>query len=158
MFCGVSGNFSPPPAAIYIQRSCPFQYGVCFACVGGSTHYNFLDRVESMACGLISYPLLTDCLQPLIFRLDFASLSVLYRFFHAYCSFKLAACQRPRCTQFSTDPPSLTIQISYASVNWYLFSFIPFTVQLWNHLPMSVFCPFYDLQFFKKGVSGHLSI
>ncbi len=128
---------------------------------GGSTHCNLLDRVESKAFRYISSPPLTDWLQPLKFRRSVASLSIFYCCIHAYCSSNVAACMPPllplpRCTRLATDAPSHTIQIPYARVNQYLYSFIPFPSQLWNRLPRSVFPPSYDFQLFKRGESGHL--
>ena len=128
---------------------------------GGSTHTALLNRVESKAFRLISSPPLTNCLQSLKFRRNVASLAIFYRYFHGYCSSELANCMpppllRPRCTRLSTYSHPYSVQLPYARVNQYLHSFIPSTGKLWNSLPDSVFPPSYDLDFFKRGVSGHL--
>merc|ERR1712035_111623 len=122
---------------------------------GGFTHTVLLDRVESKAFRLINSPPLTDCLQPLLFRRNVASLSIFYRYFHANCSSELANCMppplmRPRCTRLSTFSHPNTVQTPYARVDQYLHSFIPFTGKLWNTLPSSVFPPFYNLGTFKR--------
>ena len=129
---------------------------------GGSTHTALLNRVESKAFRLISSPPLTDCLQSLNIRRNVASLSIFYRYFHGYCSSELANCmppplQRPRCTRLATSSHPYSVQPPNARVNQYLHSFIPFTGKLWNSLPDSVFPPDYDLNFFKREVSRHLS-
>merc|ERR1712035_254448 len=91
----------------------------CMECAshvwGGSTHTVLLDRVESKAFRLINSPPLTDCLQPLLFRRNVASLSIFYRYFHANCSSELANCMppplmRPRCTRLSTLSHPYTVQ------------------------------------------------
>ena len=51
---------------------------------------------------------------------------------------------------------SLFCHLSNARVNQYLQSFIPYTGKLWNSLPLSVFPPAYDLNYFKREVSRHL--
>ena len=129
---------------------------------GGSTHTQLLNRVESKAFRLVDFPPLTDCLQPLASRRDVASLAIFYRFFHANCSSELANCMppllmRPRCTRLSTYSHPYSVQIPYARVNQYLHSFFVSTGKLWNSLPASVFPPSYDLNFFKREVSRHLS-
>ncbi len=113
--------------------------------------------MEYKAFRLISSPPLTDCLQLLEFRRNAASLSVSYRYFHAYCSSELAACMPPLThTRLFIDAPSQAIQIPYARVNQYLYSVIPFTGQLWNRLPISVFSTSYDLQLFNLLPPGDL--
>ena len=129
---------------------------------GGSTHTALLDRVEAKALRLISSPPHTDSLLPLKFRRNVASLSIFYRYFHADCSSELANCMppplpRPRCTRLSTHAHPYTVQTPYARVNQHLHSFIPHAGKLWNNLPSSVFPPAYDLNSFKRRVSGHLS-
>ncbi len=113
---------------------------------GGSTHTALLDRAESKAFRLISSPPLTSFFLPLKSRRNVASLSIFYRYFHAHCSSELANCMppllpRPRCTRLSSQAHSYTVQTPYARVNQYLLSFFPFTGQLWNSLPASVFPP-----------------
>ena len=83
-------------------------------------------------------------------------------YFHADCSSELANCMppplpRPRCTRLSTHAHPYTVQTPYARVNQHLHSFIPHAGKLWNNLPSSVFPPAYDLNSFKRRVSGHLS-
>ncbi len=155
MFCGVSCGCFPPTIYCLLTRAPSHVWG-------GSTHC-ILDRVESKAFRLIISPPLTDCLQPLKSLRSVASLSIFYRYFHAYCSSELAACmpplvQWPSCARLCTDASSNTIQIPYVRVSQYLYYFIPFTCQLWNHLPTSVFPSFYELQLFKRGVLENLSI
>ncbi len=58
---------------------------------------------------------------------------------------------------FLTQAHPFSVQIPYARVNQHLHSFIPFTGKLWNNFPLSVFPPAYDLNSFKRRVSGHLS-
>ncbi len=62
---------------------------------GSSTHTALLDRVESKALLLIGCSHLTNCLLTLKSRLTVASLSIFYRYFHAYCSSELADCMPP---------------------------------------------------------------
>ena len=128
---------------------------------GGSTHTQLLRRVESKAFRLINSPPLTDSLQPLNLRRDVASLAIFYRFFNANCSSELADCMppplmRPRCTRLSTSSHPYSVQIPYARVNQYLQSFFISTGKLWNSLPLSVFPPVYDLNYFKREVSRYL--
>ena len=130
---------------------------------GGSTHTQFLNRVESKAFRLINSSPLTDCLQPLSLRRDVASLAIFYRYFHSNCSSELANCMpppllRPRCTRLSTLSHPYTVQTPFARVNQYLHSFFVSTGKLWNSLPLSVFPPSYDLNYFKKEVSRHLHL
>ncbi|XP_050717656.1 uncharacterized protein LOC126999291 [Eriocheir sinensis] len=129
---------------------------------GGSTHTALLDRVESKALRLISSPPLTDSLLPLNFCRHVTSLSIIYRYFHADCFSELANCMppplpQPRCTRLSSHAHPYTVQTPYARVNQHLHSFIPHAGKLWNNLPSSVFPPAYDLNSFKRRVSGHLS-
>ncbi len=72
---------------------------------GGSTHIALLDRVESKAFRLIRSPPLTSCLVPLNSRHSVASLSISYRYFHAYCSSDLA--------NHATHPPTASLYTSF---------------------------------------------
>ncbi len=128
---------------------------------GCSTHTAPLDRVESKALRLISSPSLTDNLPPKV-RRQVGSFSIFCRYFHSDFSSDLANCMppsllRPRCTRLCTQAHPFSVQIPYARVNQHLHSFIPFTGKLWNNLPLSVFSLAYDLNSFKRRVSGHLS-
>ncbi len=130
---------------------------------GGSTHTALLDRVESNDFRLIGSPPLTDCLLNLKSRRTVASLSIFYRYFHAHSSSELTDCMpppllRPRRIRLSTFAHPYSIQTPYARVNQYLHSFILFGGQLWNLLPLSVFPPSYNLQYFKREVSRHLAL
>ncbi len=126
----------------------------------GSTHTALLNRVESKAFRLInSYPL-TDCILPLNLRREVASLSIFYRYFHAYCSSEVANCMppllpRPRCTRLSSQAHPFTVQIPYVRVDQHLYSFITVTGKLWNSLSLFVFPPTFDLNSFKSGLSRH---
>ena len=129
---------------------------------GGSTLTALLNRVESKAFRLIDSSPLTDCLQPLSHRHNVASLGLFYQYFHANCSSDLSNCMppllaRPRCTRITSSSHPFCVHLSNARVNLYSQSFIPFSGKFWNALPASVFPPPYDLNYFKKEVSRHLS-
>ena len=128
---------------------------------GCSTHTALLNRVESQPFNQIKSPR-TDCFDFLSHRRNVASLSIFYRYFHADCSSELANCmppplQRTRCTRIFTSSHPYSVHLPNVGVIQYLHSFIPYTVKLWNSLPLSVFSSAYDLNSFKKGVSGNLS-
>ncbi len=102
---------------------------------GGLRHTALLDRVESKAFRLISFPPLTSCLLPLKSRCSDASLSIFYRYFHANCSSVLANCMpplfpRPCCTRLSSQAHPYTVQTPFAKVNQYLHSFFLVTGKL----------------------------
>ena len=67
---------------------------------------------------------------------------------------------RPHCTRLSTSSHPYSVHLSNARVNQYLQSVIPYTGQLWNSLPMSVFPPANDLIFFfqKRSVKTPLML
>ncbi len=56
---------------------------------------SLLDRVKSKAFRRNSSPPLTNCFLPLKYRRTVATLSVFYRYFHAYCSSELTDCMPP---------------------------------------------------------------
>ena len=60
--------------------------------MGGCTHTELLNKVESNAFSLIDSPSLTDCLQPLTLRYNVASLAIFYRNFYVNRSSELANC------------------------------------------------------------------
>ncbi len=130
---------------------------------GDSTHTALLDRVDPRLRLFDSSVLLfSPSLLPLKFCHQVASLSIFYCYFYSNCSSELANCMpppptRPRCICLSTQAHPFIVQIPYTRVNQHLHSFIPFTGKLWNDLPLSVFPPAYDLNSFKRRVSGHLS-
>ena len=125
------------PAACSVQGPYPLIYGVWVSCLGGgSTHTALLNRVESKAFRLINSPPLTDC-----HRHNVTSLSLFYHYFHADCSSELSNCMppplpQPRCTRLSTSHP-YSVHLFNARVNQYLHSFVPYTGELWNSLPLS---------------------
>ena len=122
----------------------------------------FWINLQKLASRIINSPPLTDCLDSLSYWRNVTSLSLSYRYFHADCSSELVNCMspslpRPRCTRFSTSSHPYSVHLSNVRVNQYLHFFIPYTGKLWNYLFLSVFPPTYDLNFFKRGVSKHLS-
>ena len=150
------------PAACSVQGPYPPMYGGSMVLMsGGSTHTTLLNRVKSKAFCLINSSPLTDCLNSLSHWHNAASLSLYYRYFHADCSSELENCMPPPSHGTSTSTRLFishpySIHLSNAKVNQYLHSFIPYTSKLWNSLPLSVFIPAYDMNFFKRGVSRHL--
>ena len=126
----------------------------------GSTHTALLNWVESKAFHLINSPPLTDCLDSLSHLCNVASLSLFYCYFHADCSSKLANCMplsllRPHYTRLSNSHP-YSVHLSNARVNQYLPFFIPYTGNLWNSLPLSIFLLAYDLNSFKRHFSSKI--
>ena len=83
-------------------------YIVLFACMGGFTHTALLDRLELKPFRVINSSLLTDCLQPLSFRWNVASLAIFGHYFHVDYSIDLASYMPPvilrsRCTRPSSS-------------------------------------------------------
>ena len=148
------------PAAYYVQRPYPSMYGVLLPCLRGlnSHRSNKQGGVKTFSF----HQLFSSPLDSLSHQRNDASLSILYRYFHADYSCELINCMPPplpwsRRTRLSISSHSYFVHFSFARVNQYLHSFIPFTSKLWNSLSLSVFPPAHDFKFFKRGVSRFLS-
>ncbi len=137
-------------------------YGICITHLGALPIPNYWTEWSLKLFALLTLLLLLTVFFDLNLAALLLFLSIFYRYFHAYCSSELADSMppplaRPRRTPLSTFAHPYSFQTPYARVNQYLHSFIPFTGQLWNRLPVSVFPPSYDLQYFKREVSRQLA-
>ncbi|MPC28612.1 hypothetical protein E2C01_021820 [Portunus trituberculatus] len=65
---------------------------------------------------------------------------------------------QPCCTRLSSSFNPYSVQLFNTQVSKYSHSFIPFSGKLWNSLPTSVFPSSYNLTYFKREVSRHLSL
>ena len=149
--------FLPLPVADSVQEPYPPLYGVRISRMGGSTHTELINKVESKAFRLIDSPPHTDCLQPLTLRHNVASLAIFYLCSNANCFSELANCMPPISRALAAhDVPLALIHIVQPRVNQYLHSFFSSTGKLYKSLLESVFPPCYDLNSFKRGVSRHL--
>src|ERR1700755_1995838 len=128
---------------------------------GGSTHTAILEKVESRAFRLINSPTLTNSLQSLSSRRIVASLSLYYRYYSGHCSSELSRCippplRRARATRLSTQSHPFSVQLPDPRLNRYAHSYMYSTGKVWNTLPLSVFPTSFDLNTFKRRVSGHV--
>ncbi len=102
----------------------------CMECASHSHISTKHDEVKSF-----SLPL-TDCLQCLNILCSVASLSVIYFYFHGYCSAELAYCMPPPSRGLAAQDFPLTLvpflSIILMEVSISIFSLIPFTGKLWN--------------------------
>ena len=127
---------------------------------GGSTHTALLEKIESKAFRLINCHPLTSSLQSLPTRRNIAALSLFYRYYHGQCSRELSECIPPPLrrvggTRLSANSHSFSVQLSNPRINKFSQSYFYYASQLWNSLPSSVFPFSYDLNCFKRRVSGH---
>ena len=155
MSYGVCVHFSLPPSYLLCTGSLSAHVLSMVLMSGGFNSHCFLNRVKSKAFPLIDFPPLTDCLDSFSHRCNVASLSLFYRYLHADSSSELATYMPlslpwPRCTRLSTSSHPCSIHLSNARVNQYLHFFVSYIGKLCNSLPLSVFPPAYDLNFFKR--------
>ncbi|KAL7641311.1 UNVERIFIED_CONTAM: hypothetical protein RMT77_008449 [Armadillidium vulgare] len=130
---------------------------------GGSTHTALLEKVESRAFRLINSPALINSLQSLSARRNVASLSLYYRYYNRHCSSELSRripppLRRARATRLSTQSHPFSVQLSNPRLNRYAQSYMYSTGKVWNTLPFSIFPTSYDLNTFKRRVSGHVGL
>ncbi len=162
-FCIVSASFSPPLSRYpYIGALSALVWSTHDMC-GGSPR----TQLSWTECSLRLFVLSVLLLSLTIFSLLnsaaklLLSISSIVIFTLTALLNLLTACLppllRPRCTRLCTQAHPFTDQIPYARVKQHLHSFIPFTGKLGNNLPFSVFTPAYELNSFKRKVSGHLS-
>ena len=128
---------------------------------GGSSSTYLLDRVESKAFRLINAPLLTSQLPSLKLRRDVASLSLFYRYYFGRCSDELYYCipgpkNWGRNTRLATASHEFCVEVGNPRIDRYGACFFPYTANLWNSLPPSVFPSSYNLSSFKSRVYKHL--
>ena len=128
---------------------------------GGSTSTYLLDRVESKAFRLINAPHLTSQLPSLELRRDVASLSIFYKYYFGRCSEELSYCvPRPkswgRNTRLASFSHEYCVEVGNTRIDRYDSCFFPYTGNLWNTLPSSVFPSSYNLSSFKCRVYRHL--
>lgn len=105
---------------------------------------------------------LTDCLQTLSHNTNASTRAVFWCYFHVNYSFDFADFMPSlllllSCTRLSSFSYSYYFHLSNARVNQYSLSFIPFSVNLWNYLPVSVFTTSNGLKSCKREVSWHPS-
>ena len=127
---------------------------------GGSTSTYILDRVESKAFRLINAPHLTSQLPSLELRRDVASLSLFYRYYFGRCSDELYYCvpgpkYRGRSTRQANASHEFSVEVGSTRIDRYDSCFFPYTGNLWNSLPISVFPSSYNLSSFKCRVYRH---
>lgn len=150
----VSDNFSRPPDTYPVQ----LEALSALVWIIGSTHTALLNKVKSKLFRLINSPPLTDCLQSLKHRHNFASLwlclssaavfmvTVLLNLLTAAPFFP-----HPRCARLSTLSYPYSIHLTNSRLNQLLSSFIPFNGKLWNS---GWFCfffpPSYDWNLLKE--------
>merc|ERR1712002_1214306 len=128
---------------------------------GGSSSTYILDRVESKAFRLINAPHLTSQLPSLELRRDVASLSLFYRYYFGRCSDELYYCvpgpkSWGRNTRQATDSHEFCVKVGNTRIDRYGSCFFPYTGDLWNSLPSSVFPSSYNLSSFKCRVYEYL--
>lgn len=147
-------SFSSHPIICYpIQGSYSHLYGKCCTSLGGSSHTDVLNRVESKALRLVNSPPLPDCLRSLKHRRNVAFLVICYHYFNGFCSHDLTACRphpRPGWTILSLYFHPYSLHPFNVKVNQHLYSIIPFTGKFWVSLSDSVIPSSYDLNFFKE--------
>ena len=128
---------------------------------GGScqSHLQLLDKVESKAFHLINSPILTDNLQTLSERRSVATLSLFYRYYNKHCSSELAnhvgkSYKPVRETRWTSSVHSHIIRPFCPRLNICKRSFLYRSVSMWNTLPSDVFPALYNINIFKRRVSG----
>ena len=129
---------------------------------GGSFNSNLklLDRVESKAFRLINSPL-TASLQTLSDRRNVASLALYYRYYNGHCSSELYThipppLRRPRATRQGTHSHTYSVQLPHSRLENYRRSFFYRAGLAWNGLSSSIFPSYYNMNIFKRRMSGHV--
>ena len=160
-----SMKFLSPEVALYLYKStiCPCMEYCCHVWAGTpSCYFNLLDKLQKRICKIVG-PSLAASLEPLAHRRNFASLSLLYRYYFGRCSSELAQLvplpfSRGRSTHYSErlHDFSVTIPICYKDVC--VNSFFSCTAKLWNSLPIECFHLTCDLSGFKSRNNRHLLI
>ena len=128
---------------------------------GGIIFYLSPWPVDSRAFRLINAPLLTSQLPSLKLRRDVASLSLFYRYYFGRCSDELYYCvpgpkNWGRNTRLASASHEFCVEVGNPRIDRYGACFFPYTANLWNSLPPSVFPSSYNLSSFKSRVYKHL--
>ena len=122
----------------------------CLHVWGCTSSIYLLDRVESKTFHLINAHYLTSQLPSLMLRSDVAYLSLLLD----YC---VAGPKNwGRNTKLSSSSNIFFVEVGHPHIGWYSSCFFPYTCNMWNYLPSSVFPFFYNLSSFKCRVYKHL--
>ena len=137
-----SMKFLSPEVALYLYKSTiwPCMEYCCHVWAGAPSCYlELLDKLQKQICRTVG-PSLAASLEPLAYRQNVASLSLLYRYYFGRCSSELAQlvplpyCQG-KSTRYSDRLHDFSVNICIYYKDVYVNSFFPRTARLWNSLP-----------------------
>ena len=119
------------------------------------------DSVQRRAVRIVDDSNLTNGIEPLGLRRDFASLCVFYRLYNGLCSEELfemmpTATFYHRTARHRQGVHPHTLEPKWSRTVRFQRNFLPRTLRLWNELPAEVFPQAYSMGFFKRGVNRFL--
>ena len=125
-----------------------------------SCYLELLGKLEKRICRIVG-PSLAASLEALAHHRNFASLSLLYRYYFGRCSSELAQLvplpfSQGRSTRYADRLHDFSVTIPRCYKDFYVNSFFPHMAKLWNSLPIECFPLTYDLSGLKCRINRHL--
>ena len=157
-----SMKFLSPEVPLYLYKSAiqPCMEYCCHVWAGAPSCYlELLDKLQKQICRTVG-PSFAASLEPLDHHRYVASLSLFYRYYFGRCSSELAQLiprpySRGRTTRYSDRLHDFSVTIPRCYKDFYVNSFFPCTVRLWNSLPIECFPLTYDLSSFKSRINSY---
>ena len=157
-----SMKFLSTEVALYLYKSTisPCMKYCCHVWASAPSCYlELLDKLQKQVCRIVG-PLLAASVEPLAHHRNVASLYLFYRYYFGRRSSELAqlvplSFSQGRSTRYSDRLHDFSVTIPRCYKDVYINTFFPYTVKLWNFLPIECFPLTYDLRGFKSRIKRH---